>query len=225
MSKSFTRIDKRKEIIVIVSVILFLILGIIIGHIVDIPYLFVNWTFGNTITIISLAVAITTLVWKTSEARRMTLRPDIVSRHLNGLKYLFTCSIENKGNVTICPEIAYLFVDEGVYDDDKHFYDFSFLLEHIDGADNCTLKNCCLAQAVKYPEENIDQRFRKKFNKCYELKGLSVKAIQYITPGELFKDSLIIDFPNEGAYRVFLVIIGKNSKPCCCTSVQVFVNK
>jgi hypothetical protein len=218
MKHFFNRFDRRIIYIIIAFVFCF---GIFIGQFTDVKKIFLSWTLSNTIAFISLIFAFVMLVWKTFEARRMTIRPSIVSKRLDGRKYLFAMSIENMGNVTIFPERAFLFVDEGVYDNNKRFYDFPFLLEHTDGVDNCTLKNCCLGQTAKYPKDDVDQRFRKKFNNCYEIKGLSVKAIQYITPGELFKDSLIIDFPNKGAYRACLIVIGKKNNPCCCTSVQI----
>jgi len=214
------RLIKQRAWFIILIVLVF---GVFLGNFVDLHGLFADWNVYHTIALISATTAVIMLIWKATEAKKMTLRPNITAERFEGLRYLFTMSIENLGNVTIYPERVYLFVDEGVFDEGKCFYDFPFLLEHIDGADNCTLKSCCLEPSVRYPEASVDQRFQGKFKKCYEIKGLSLKVIQYISPGELFRDNIIIDFPNEGAYRAHLVIIGKEANPCCCTSVQVYV--
>ena len=176
---------------------------------------------------------------KEESCKASTYIIDIYVKMLENNFVLFSASIQNVGDTQIETQIANLYIDQGIAkellnDRDKcdvgvMYYDFPFILEHkeeIDGRPDCVLcKKCFREHDETYPESVVEsgKGFEKLFRTHYFLKHLSSNSIKYINPKEKFSEDVIVQFKNEGVYRVTLFVGAMGTADCACATKQFYI--
>lgn len=145
---------------------------------------------------------------------------------------IFSCSIQNIGKKEIGLHNTFLFVDQGVYNEKNHSYEFPFLQKKFLGIDGIADEDCigcalCRKGIVKYPKDtpHIREFYKKSgitpFCACYPLHHLSSKSILYMAPNETFTEELVLTL-DPGVYRAILMCVPDQSTCDCMCSNKCF---
>ena len=136
---------------------------------------------------------------------------------------IVTCTLENMGKKRIIPKNVYLFIDEGIENDD--YLKFPFCLKHEEGEDDCVLGKRCKGGGINsFPEDLLPEEFKTKYHKSFKLQHLSREAILFIDPGEKFSEDLVLKLNNTGVYRVIAIWTAVNAD-CICANKQFVLKK
>lgn len=151
------------------------------------------------------------------------LKVDLQIQNFNEIT-LFKAYISNIGTAEIELDNTYLFVDEGIYNDEKRCYDFPFIQKKhlkIEGVadEDCIASSQCKNGNAVYPLfcPHIEEFYKNHnvFYNCYKLSHLSSQSILYMAPKEVFTEELALRL-DKGVYRAILVCV-PNPKSCDCT--------
>ena len=137
----------------------------------------------------------------------------------------FSCSISNIGSSNIELGNTFLFIDQGVFNEQDSSYKFPFLQKKFLGIDGISDDDCIMSAQCKKDEpiypilySHIIGFFGETslFHNCYSLPHLSSKSILYMAPHEVFSEELILKL-NAGVYRAILVSVpAPESCDCIC---------
>lgn len=150
------------------------------------------------------------------------LRVNLDIRNCNDVTIL-SSSIANIGKGKIALGNTFLFIDQGIFDDKRHCYEFPFIqkkflkMKGIADEDCIAAAQCKMGKPV-YPIfcPHIEHFYNgtNSFYNCYTLPHLSSQSILYMAPDEVFTEELVLKF-NKGVYRALLVCV-PNPESCDC---------
>ena len=172
------------------------------------------------VSIASMAVQLVFYMIRERKARKWRLEMQV---EIRGNLANIACSYENVGTKRIIPKNVYLFIDQGVENEDGTF-EFPFILRHEVGEEDCVLgKRCKEGGLPCYPQDlRMSSMFESTYCNRLLLKHLSSESIIYVDPGEKFSDSMTIRPPGKGVYRAMVVFTAVNAD-CCCTLKQFVI--
>ena len=181
-------------------------------------------------------------IYSAPKTKKEIFRIDIHVSVLEKNMVLFSACIENIGNNKITTKVSNLYIDQGIPAEmgskvnvsgmntsGAVCYEFPFILEHVKDSDkgipDCILCTRCKENMLVYPAEHLKGRFQNSdlYHGNIELQHLSVKSIQYIYPGEKFSEDVIMQFKNEGVYRVTFIVTADGEADCSCATKQFFI--
>lgn len=137
----------------------------------------------------------------------------------------FSCSVSNVGVGDIALGNTFLFIDQGLFNEETQAYMFPFIQKKFLGIEGIADEDCvacaqCKKGEALYPLSYSHVReFYKgntSFCNCYSLPHLSSKSILYMAPKEMFTEELILKL-YQGVYRAILVSVPRpGSCDCIC---------
>lgn len=137
----------------------------------------------------------------------------------------FSCSIANIGGGDIALGNTFLFIDQGIFNEETSAYMFPFLQKKFLGIEGIADEDCvacvqCKKNEAVYPlaYSHIQEFYKENipFCNCYALPHLSSQSILYMAPNETFTEELILKL-KQGVYRAILVSVPHpDSCDCIC---------
>lgn len=215
----------------------------IVGVIITIAVIFLapivaEWNANTVMAAITIAVTLCNGIipafvsFRTAGKKALCMQTDVSVSVLDDEMVIISAWVENIGYKRFDTKITNLYIDRGDVNDSAKgvtFYEFPQLLKHKEQGirHDCILAERCAEEITAYPSlcdlGMNDDKLNEKFACSRVLQHLSHGAVDFLLPGEMFSEDIVIKL-KSGVYRVTLVCVsGTKGCECSCSTKQFYV--
>lgn len=200
--------------------------------------IFPNFTARFDIIPVATAfLSLYALLWQVHSAIKS--RKEIVSVSIDAKvkdkNVVISCSITNDGTKSIYPFLTNLYINSAKYEkvDGVTRFLFEPITQHeLSRLEKNECFDCKIAQHCKKEGKELSEGeneptvtfpkcmtgFEKTTRYCCNLEQLSYVSLLHIMPKETFKQDIVLNIPEPGYYRAFVIYTDKDWDDCTCSS-------